>query len=105
VICPACPGDVNGIAAVHAGAWQVAYSGILPASTLQAFYEGPGGQPMADRTRDADFDGIDVPEVPYGWEKLPIVAAGDRVVDQAGVGLAIRTGPHRRARLCERRRS
>ena len=31
------PEEVDGIAAVHARAWQGAYPGILPASTLQAF--------------------------------------------------------------------
>jgi GNAT superfamily N-acetyltransferase len=29
--------DVDGIAAVHAGAWQAAYPGIVPADTLAAF--------------------------------------------------------------------
>jgi len=179
VIRPARPEDVDGIAAVHADAWQAAYPGIIPASTLQAFtvanrrkywagvrldgrppdrpvfvavddgvvvgfavrgppcdpdmpfdaeiyvlnvdpgrwrrgvgrrlfahcidhlsargrgsfylwvltanerarrfYEGLGGTPLEDGIRDAGFDGIGVPEVPYGWEKLPIVTAGDRV--------------------------
>jgi ribosomal protein S18 acetylase RimI-like enzyme len=37
VIRPARPQDVDGIAAVHASAWQAAYPGILPASVLQAF--------------------------------------------------------------------
>lgn len=170
------PDDDDGIAAVHAGAWQAAYPGILPASTLQAFtvenrrkfwtgvglgepaserpvfvavegdsvvgfavcgpprdadmrfdaelyvlnvdparwrrgvgrrlfehcvdhlaahdrgsfylwvlaanerarrfYESLGGKALGDRIRDADFDGIGVPEVPYVWAKLPIVAFG-----------------------------
>jgi len=178
VIRPACPSDVDGIAAVHADAWQAAYPGIIPAGTLQAFtvadrrkysagvaldsrpadrpifvavddgaivgfaacgpprdrdmpfdaelsvlnvdpdrwrcgigrrlfahcvahlaasgraslylwvlaanerarrfYGSLGGTPLEDRVRDAGFDGIGVPEVPYGWEKLPIVAAGGR---------------------------
>jgi ribosomal protein S18 acetylase RimI-like enzyme len=177
VIRPARPDDVDGIAAVHAAAWQAAYPGIVPASTLQAFtvadrrkhwagarlddrapdrpvfvalddgavvgfavcgpprdpdmpfdaelyvinvdpghwrrgvgrrlfarcvehlsasgrrsfylwvltangrarrfYESLEGRPLADRARDADFDGVGVPEIPYGWEQLPIVAFGD----------------------------
>src|SRR4029450_669873 len=36
VIRPARPQDVDGIAAVHASAWQAAYPGILPASVRQA---------------------------------------------------------------------
>jgi ribosomal protein S18 acetylase RimI-like enzyme len=171
------PEDVDGIAAVHSGAWQAAYRGILPASTLQAFtvenrrkfwagvrlgdpaserpvlvavdqdrivgfavcgpprdsdmpfdaelyvlnvdpgrwrrgvgrrlfahcvdhlsargrgsfylwvlaanerarqfYESFGGKPLTDRSRDADFDGVGVAEIPYGWAILPIVPAGD----------------------------
>jgi ribosomal protein S18 acetylase RimI-like enzyme len=177
VIRPARPDDVEGIAAVHSGAWQAAYSGILPASTLQAFtvenrrkfwagvglgdpaserpafvavdqdcivgfavygpprdpgmpfdaelyvlnvdpahwrrgvgrrlfahcvdhlaargngcfylwvlaaneracrfYESLEGKALADRIRDADFDGIGVPEVPYVWANLPTVVGGD----------------------------
>jgi ribosomal protein S18 acetylase RimI-like enzyme len=172
------PEDIDGIAVVHAGAWQAAYPGILPARTLQAFtvdnrrkywsgirlgdparerpvfvaidggsvvgfavcgpprdrdmpfdaelyvlnvdpghwrrgvgrrlfahcvdhlagrghanvylwvlvanerarrfYESLGGTPLTDRLREADFDGIGVPEVPYLWPRLPILAAGDR---------------------------
>jgi len=34
VIRPARPDDVDGIAAVHSRAWQAAYRGILPGSTL-----------------------------------------------------------------------
>jgi ribosomal protein S18 acetylase RimI-like enzyme len=178
VIRPARPEDVDGIATVHAAAWEAAYGGILPATTLQAFtvenrrkfwagvglgdpaserlvfvgvdhdcivgftacrlprdpdmgfdaelyvlnvdpgrwrrgvgrrlfvhcvdhlsvrghgsfylwvldanerarrfYESLGGKPLADRSRDADFDGVGVAEIPYGWATLPIVAAGDR---------------------------
>jgi hypothetical protein len=37
----------------------------------------PGGEPLADHIRDADFDGIGVPKVPNIWAKLPIVAVGD----------------------------
>jgi ribosomal protein S18 acetylase RimI-like enzyme len=176
VIRPARPDDIDGIAAVHSRAWQAAYRGILPASTLQAFtvenrrkfwagvglggperpvfvavdqdrivgfavcgpprdpdmpfdgelyvinvdpgrwrhgvgrrmfahcvdhlsargrgsfylwviagnerarqfYESFGGKPLANRSRDADFDGVGVPEVPYVWENLPTVVRGGR---------------------------
>lgn len=171
------PDDVDGIAAVHANAWQAAYHGILPASTLQAFtaenrrkfwtgvglgdaaserpvfvavdddsvvgfalcgpprdadmgdaelyvlnidpghwrrgfgrrlfahciahlsatgrasfylwvlaanerarrfYESLQGNPLIDRIRDAHFDGIGIPQLPYVWARLPTVAVGDR---------------------------
>jgi ribosomal protein S18 acetylase RimI-like enzyme len=177
VIRRARPDDVDGIAAVHANAWQAAYHGILPASTLQAFtaenrrkfwtgiglgdaaserpvfvavegdsvagfavcgpprdadmpfdaelyvlnvdfghwrrgvgrrlfahcvahlsttgracfylwvlaanararrfYESLEGNPLIDRIRNADFDGTGVPELPYVWKELPIVAVGN----------------------------
>lgn len=170
------PDDVDGIAAVHAGSWQAAYPGIVPARALEAFtvasrreywagvrlddrpadrpifvavegdlvvgfascgrprdpdmefgaeiyalnvdpgrwrcgvgrrlfahcidhlaaggidslylwvfvanqrarrfYERLGGMPLADGVRDADFDGVGVPTLPYAWEQLPIVAGG-----------------------------
>ena len=179
MIRPARPEDVDGIAAVHAGAWQAAYRGILPAGTLQAFtvenrrkfwtgvgladplserpvfvavdqdriagfavcgpprdadmpfdaelyvlnvdpgrwrrgvgrrlfahcvdhlsarrrgsfylwvlaanerarqfYESLGGKRLAERCRDADFDGVGIAEIPYGWASLPSIAAGNRV--------------------------
>jgi GNAT superfamily N-acetyltransferase len=41
------------------------------------FYESLEGSPLIDRIRDADFDGTGVPEVPYVWSRLPIVAVGD----------------------------
>jgi hypothetical protein len=96
-------------------AWQGAYPGILPASTLQAFmvdsrrkywsgvrldgrgvgnvyqwvltanertrrfYENLGGRRLADRLRDADFDGVGGPEVPYVWPRLPILTTDGRM--------------------------
>jgi len=178
VIRPARPEDVDGIAAVHASAWQAAYPGIVPARTLQAFtvanrrkywaavklddrtpdrrvfvavedksvvgfavcgpprdadmrfdaelyvlnvdpgrwrrgvgrrlfahcvehlssrrhrsfylwvlvanerarrfYEVMGGKALTDSVRDADFDGVGVPELPYVWAKLPMTVIGNR---------------------------
>jgi ribosomal protein S18 acetylase RimI-like enzyme len=168
--------DLDGIAAVHAGAWQAAYLGIVPARTLEAFtvasrreywaqvrlddrppdrpifvaveddivvgfalcgrpprdadmefdaelyalnvdptrwrsgigrrlfmqcadhlgamgcrnfylwvfvanerarrsYESLGGTPLRDRVRAAPLHNIGVPEIPYAWNKLPIIAS------------------------------
>jgi GNAT superfamily N-acetyltransferase len=55
------------------------YLWVLAANErARQFYESLGGQLLADRRRDADFDGVGVAEIPYGWANLPIVAAGDR---------------------------
>src|SRR5215470_15005851 len=40
MIRPARAEDADGIAAVHASAWQAAYPGIVPARTLEAFTVG-----------------------------------------------------------------
>jgi ribosomal protein S18 acetylase RimI-like enzyme len=54
------------------------YLWVLAANErAQQFYESFGGKPLTDRSRDADFDGVGVAEIPYGWATLPIVAAGD----------------------------
>jgi len=55
------------------------YLWVLAANDpARRFYESLGGNPLIDRIRDADVDGIGVPELPYVWEKLPIVTVGDR---------------------------
>jgi ribosomal protein S18 acetylase RimI-like enzyme len=41
-------------------------------------YESLKGKPLADHVRDADFDGVAVPEIAYRWAKLPVVPIGGR---------------------------
>lgn len=44
------------------------------------FYESLKGEPLADCVRDADFDGVAVPEIAYGWAKLPVIPIDGRAV-------------------------
>src|SRR4029453_11866560 len=56
------------------------YLWVLTANErARRFYDTLGGQPPADRSRDADFDGVGVPEVPYVWAPLPIGTGDDRI--------------------------
>lgn len=57
------------------------YLWVLAANErARRFYESLKGKPLADHVRDADFDGVAVPEIAYGWAKLPIVPIGNRAV-------------------------
>lgn len=47
---------------------------VVTNERARRFYESLGGKPLADRIRDADFDGVSVPEIPYAWATLPAIA-------------------------------
>lgn len=50
------------------------YLWVLTANErARRFYESLGGQPLVDRMREADFNGVGVPEIPYAWATLPLV--------------------------------
>lgn len=52
---------------------------LIANERARRFYQDLGGKPQADRLRDADFDGVGVPEVPYVWPRLPILATDGRL--------------------------
>ncbi|HUL06012.1 MAG TPA: GNAT family N-acetyltransferase [Candidatus Acidoferrum sp.] len=52
------------------------YLWVLTANErARRFYESVQGKPLAEHIRDADFGGVGVPEIAYGWAKLPDVAS------------------------------
>jgi ribosomal protein S18 acetylase RimI-like enzyme len=54
------------------------YLWVLTANErARRFYESVQGKPLAEHVRGADFGGVGVPEIAYGWATLPAVT--DRV--------------------------
>jgi len=51
------------------------YLWVLTANEpARRFYESVQGKSLAQHVRDADFGGVGVPEICYGWTRLPDVA-------------------------------
>jgi len=39
-----------------------------------ASYESLGGRPLEDRVHHLDMDGVEVPEIAFGWSEIPVPA-------------------------------